>query len=73
MDLANKIRNGDPLDERERQLASHIIAAFSQAYYEKTGCMFISGSGDLKEDGFPDYVLVCPAYGSDGSVMYRRT
>lgn len=34
---------------------------------------FICGvAGGVGADGMSDYVLVCPAYGADGSAMYKK-
>lgn len=34
---------------------------------------FICGNiGDVTDDGFPDAILVCPAYGSDDVAIYKR-
>jgi len=34
---------------------------------------FICGTaGNKGEDGMPEYVLVCPAYGADGMAMYKK-
>ena len=34
---------------------------------------FICGTaGSIDESGNPDFVLVCPAYGSDDFVMYKK-
>jgi hypothetical protein len=34
---------------------------------------FICGTaGGKGEDGMPEYVLVCPAYGADGMAMYKK-
>ena len=34
---------------------------------------FICGvAGGVGADGMADYVLVCPAYGADGSAMYKK-
>jgi hypothetical protein len=35
---------------------------------------FICGDGGEKDsNGLPDFVLICPAYGCDWSIMYRKT
>jgi hypothetical protein len=34
---------------------------------------FICGAGaDVGEDGLPDYIMVCPAMGSDGFAIYKK-
>lgn len=71
--VAIKIRDGEPLDEQERQMASKILLAFGQAFYEKTGAMFISGiAGKSDQNGLPDGVFICPTFGADFSSFYKR-
>ena len=43
------------------------------AFPEKSGRYFISGQGgDVDKNGLPDRVSICPAYGVDWAVNYRR-
>jgi hypothetical protein len=72
-DIARKIQDGNPLDEQERKVASKILLAFGQAYYENTGAMFISGiSGSVDQNGMPEGVFICPTFGADWSSYYKR-
>lgn len=71
--VAIKIRDGEPLDEDERKIASKILMAFGQQFYDHTGAMFISGvAGKLDGNGLPEGVFICPAYGADWSSYYKR-
>lgn len=42
------------------------------AFPDKTGALFICGRGPVGDDGLPDAVQICPAYGVSWSVVYRR-
>lgn len=40
---------------------------------EKSGAFFICGeAGDYDELGMPEYISICPAYGLDGSILYKK-
>ncbi len=40
---------------------------------EKSGAFFICGeAGDHDELGMPEYIAVCPSYGLDGSMLYKK-
>lgn len=42
-------------------------------YPDKSGYFFISGvSGTTDANGLPEYVSICPAYGADWSVHYKK-
>ena len=44
------------------------------AYPDKTGSYFICGEGGVKDDnGLPERLHVCPAYGVDWMMLYTRT
>jgi len=71
--IGQRLRDGSPLDDSERELAARIVFAAGQAFYDKSGAMFICGvGGDVGEDGLPDTVFVCPSYGADHSAAFRR-
>jgi hypothetical protein len=43
-------------------------------YPDKTGYYFICGEGGTKDDnGLPERLHVCPAYGADWMMVYTRT
>jgi hypothetical protein len=43
-------------------------------YPDKTGYYFICGEGGTKDDnGLPERLYVCPAYGADWMMVYTRT
>ena len=45
----------------------------STSFPERSGDIFICGhSLDLATDGLPESVMICPTYGSDYIVTYRR-
>lgn len=71
-DVAIKLAENEPLTDDERHLASKILMAVSQSYYERSGGMFICGASS--SDFPPETISVCPAYGADiqSTVMYKR-
>lgn len=49
-----------------RKIVQHALA-------EKTGAFFICGeSGEKDGAGLPEYIHVCPTYGSDIVQMYKK-
>jgi hypothetical protein len=45
----------------------------STSFPERSGDIFICGSSkDVSSDGLPESVMICPAYGADYFVVYRR-
>jgi hypothetical protein len=47
---------------------------FKTNYPEHTGYYFICGEGGTKDDnGLPERLHVCPAYGADWMMVYTRT
>lgn len=45
----------------------------STSFPERSGDIFICGSSkDVSSDGLPESVMICPTYGSDYFVIYRR-
>lgn len=58
---------------RLRELTDVQTRILQHTYPDKSGRYFISGhGGDVDENGLPDRVSICPAYGCDWSVIYRR-
>lgn len=50
-----------------------VIEILQHIFPEKNGQYFISGaSTDLDENGLPDSLYVCPAYGADFTVTYKK-
>jgi hypothetical protein len=44
------------------------------SYPDKSGSYFISGEGGVKDDnGLPERLHICPAYGADWMQIYTRT
>lgn len=45
----------------------------STSFPERSGDMFICGSSnDISSDGLPEFVMICPTYGADYFVTYRK-
>ena len=67
----------DPADMTRKKLEAELLRwrrIVSSAYWDRTGALFICGrSGGRDENGLPDAVEICPAYGVGWSVIYRRT
>ena len=64
-ELASKIIN-EELTADERQLVSKLLMLVSQTNFEKSRGMFISGiAGKVNSTGLPEYLFVCPEFGSD--------
>ena len=44
------------------------------SYPDKSGSYFICGEGGVKDDnGLPERLHICPAYGADWMMTYQRT
>jgi hypothetical protein len=80
--------NDDLGPERDKALAADRIEYLSKKlkllektdlymktmYPEHTGFYFICGEGGTKDDnGLPERLHVCPAYGADWIMVYTRT
>ena len=53
-------------NERLKNMLSHIFS-------ERTGDYFICGqSGDLDGMGMPERIFVCPSWGLDGFLVYKK-
>ena len=57
----------------DAERAEKLAQILRHAYPEKSGAFFICGAGPIGNDGLPDHVSICPAYGADWSVLYERT
>ena len=66
--------NENPLNETEREQFEVLKKMFFHTIPERMpDTYFISGEvGEKNEHGLPEYISVCPAYGLDFSVMYKR-
>lgn len=65
------------LSERVKELEEQLAAAMriiKATYPDKfPGNYFICGeAGDKDDNGLPDKVIICPAYGCDWVVMYSK-
>ena len=67
----------DPADVTREAREAEVIRwprIVSSASPARSGALFIRGCfGGRDENGLPDAVEVCPAYGVGWSVVYRRT
>lgn len=46
---------------------------FSHAVPEMSGDFFITGKGgESDSNGLPEYIFVCPSYGCDWAVTYKK-
>jgi hypothetical protein len=57
----------------DAERADKLAQILRHAYPERSGSFFISGAGPIGDDGLPETVSICPAFGADWSVIYRRT
>ena len=57
----------------DAERAEKLAQILRHAYPEKSGAFFICGAGLVGDDGLPDHVSICPAYGADWSVIYKRS
>ena len=49
-----------------------LMRIVEHTYPEQTGSFFICGASPIGDDGLPDSVSICPAYGADWSATYKR-
>jgi len=63
-----------PLDDTEREQFEALNKMFYHTVPEKMpDTYFISGeAGEKDEDGLPECISVCPAYGVGWSILYRK-
>jgi hypothetical protein len=60
--------------EKKIKLFEKIEMYLKTSYPENSGHYFISGEGGVKDDnGLPERLHVCPAYGADWIMIYNRT
>jgi hypothetical protein len=60
--------------EKKLKLLEKTDMWFKTNYPEHTGYYFICGEGGTKDDnGLPERLHVCPAYGADWMMLYTRT
>jgi hypothetical protein len=73
--LAERLETQEPSAQLNKD-AAHMIRVLARivehAYPDKTGAFFICGSSPVEDDGLPDRVSICPAYGADWSATYQR-
>lgn len=73
--IKEKIEKGEALDETERKLVGIALKWWQNCRYEQIpDTPFIHGTaGKIREgDKMPEYFLICPTYGVDWSVPYKR-
>lgn len=59
--------------ERSLKIYEAESTRFRHANPEYTGAFFISGAGGTVDKHLlPEYVTICPAYGADWSITYRK-
>lgn len=52
---------------------TRLRTVLSTRFPERSGDIFICGSSkDRSPDGLPESVMICPTYGADYFVVYRR-
>jgi hypothetical protein len=60
--------------EAKVKLLEKVELYLKTSYPEKSGYYFICGEGGVKDDnGLPERLHVCPAYGADWMMLYTRT
>lgn len=62
------------ITDEEYELFQKLKTILKHSKAEKLeGVYFICGESGEKDDvGLPEYISVCPAYGSDGIAMYKK-
>ena len=61
------------ITDEEYELFQKLKKIWIHSSSEKSGAYFICGEGGEKDEmGLPEYISVCPAYGSDGIAMYKK-
>lgn len=59
--------------ERLREKCDKQARILQHAYPQRSGNFFVSGhAGVLDRNGLPEAVSICPAYGADWTVLYKR-
>ena len=60
--------------EMKIKLLEKVELYLKTSYPEKSGNYFICGEGGIKDDnGLPERLHICPAYGCDWMQIYERT
>jgi len=60
--------------EKKLKLLEKVEMYLKTSYPDKSGHYFICGEGGVKDDnGLPERLHICPAYGCDWSQVYDRT
>jgi hypothetical protein len=60
--------------EKKLKLLEKIEMYLKTSYPDKSGSYFICGEGGVKDDnGLPERLHICPAYGADWMMLYTRT
>ena len=61
------------ITEKEYDLFQKLKKIWVHSSPEKSGAFFICGEGGEKDSmGLPEFISVCPSYGLDGMVMYKK-
>lgn len=59
--------------ERLQAENDRLKAMIRHAVADRTGVYFICGEGGTRdEQGLPEIILVCPAFGADGFAIYKK-
>jgi hypothetical protein len=54
-------------NEQLKTILGHLLPENSGQYF------ICGGSTELDADGLPESILVCPAFGTEGSAIYRKS
>ena len=60
------------LNKEAADVLRRLLRIVEHAYPERTGSFFICGASPVGDDGLPDHVSICPAYGAGWGVIYKR-
>lgn len=74
-EMMEKVKNNQPLDEKELKVFETMMYFAQKLLYEHIAdTPFICGqSGEVREgDKMPEYFFICPSYGCDFSVLFKR-
>ena len=62
------------ITDEEYNLFKKLTKIWFHTQPDKSGSFFICGEGgDHDENGLPEMIMVCPAYGLDGMAIYTKT
>ena len=76
LDCENVLTAADRFEEltAKVKLLEKVELYLKTMYPDKSGSYFICGEGGVKDDnGLPERLHVCPAYGADWMMLYTRT